>query len=384
MDPSAAISPDEKRLPIFRAVPLFGTLPAGTVEALASSAIERRYRSGEPIVVEGSRADGMYVIASGKTEVSVTARDGRLPMCVMHEGDLFGEVGMVRAGRRSATVIALGPVTTYHITSEQFEQLLANDPAVHAALETLADKMLIATFIKRISQFRKLSIDHVRRLSEQVVERELAPGEFLFRHGDPGDTCYLVLSGLVEILRAERSEVRSVDHVYPGSVLGEGALLTKAMRTATAVAEEPTRVLSIRRDDFVGILAADYDVADSVVDLMHMRERPTRAKRVTVYQRRNAEGEVETVLQDDIRLGIYHRLSPLGAFVWQRLDGRHNVREIAEEYRAAIGNVEERAIAEIIANLVHAHFAFTKALKTDISTIIAVPWWKRILSRRNN
>lgn len=374
-------SPDEKRLPMFRAVPLFATLPLPTVEALARAAAERTFENGEPMVIEGTRADGMYLIASGRAEVWVTASEGRIPMCVMGEGDLFGEVGMLRAGRRSATVTALGPVMAYHITSDQFAQLLASDAEVHAALEQLADRMLIATFIKRISQFRKLNMDHVLRLSEQVVERELEPGEFLFRHGDPGDTCYLVLSGRVEILRAERAEVRTVDQVYPGAVIGEGALLTKAVRTATAVAEEPTRVLSIRRDDFVKVLAADHDVADSVVNLMHMRERPTRAKRVTVYQRRNAEGEVETVLQDDIRVGIYHRLSPLGAFVWQRLDGRHNVREIAEEYRASTGDIDERAIAEIIADLVHAHFAFTKPLKTDISTMIAVPWWKRILSR---
>lgn len=68
-----------------------------------------------------------------------------------------------------------------------------------------------------------------------------APGEVLFRQGDPGHSAVLIESGKIEILletAAGRREV--VARLGPGSVVGELGLIDPAPRSATAVAVEET------------------------------------------------------------------------------------------------------------------------------------------------
>src|SRR5215471_21413803 len=60
------------------------------------------YDEGEPIVVEGDRGIGFYVLLSGCATVSV---DGELRRALL-EGDCFGELCLLGRDQRSATVVA--------------------------------------------------------------------------------------------------------------------------------------------------------------------------------------------------------------------------------------------------------------------------------------
>lgn len=81
-------------------------------------------------------------------------------------------------------------------------------------------------------------------LEAATVELSLAAGDILCRDGDPADDIYFICSG------ALRAEVTSGDGgpqtrlltMGPGSALGEVALLDGGTRSATVVAEAPTRV----------------------------------------------------------------------------------------------------------------------------------------------
>ena len=67
----------------------------------------------------------------------------------------------------------------------------------------------------------------------------------------------------------------------------------------------------------------------------------------------SSSGARSTNLRDDPQepvRGRYFRLSPLGRFVWDRLDGSKNVRDLATTYLSK----EERFAPEQIATLVAA------------------------------
>jgi CRP/FNR family transcriptional regulator, cyclic AMP receptor protein len=59
-----------------------------------------------------------------------------------------------------------------------------------------------------------------------------APGDVIFRTGDPGDVMYLVKTGWVDIFLG--SEL--LDSVGPGGIFGEMALIGDEPRSATAIA----------------------------------------------------------------------------------------------------------------------------------------------------
>jgi len=77
---------------------------------------------------------------------------------------------------------------------------------------------------------------------------EAAAGEALLRQGAKDNDAYLVLEGRVVVKREESGRFRTIRTVGPGEQFGEISALHGTPRTATAIAEEPTRVLRLPAD----------------------------------------------------------------------------------------------------------------------------------------
>lgn len=88
-----------------------------------------------------------------------------------------------------------------------------------------------------------LSAEERELLLSNAFEQTFAPGEIVFRKGDPGERMYFIASGLVEIIFEDGYPGKALD---AGKYFGEIALLAGGIpRTATVVALEPTRLLVI-------------------------------------------------------------------------------------------------------------------------------------------
>lgn len=96
----------------------------------------------------------------------------------------------------------------------------------------------------------------------------LAAGEALFRQDDPGDSMYIVESGLLEVRVREADGAELVlDRLDAGEGVGEMALLTGRPRTADVVAMVDSRLLCIPKGAFDRLverrstIAADFALA---------------------------------------------------------------------------------------------------------------------------
>jgi hypothetical protein len=74
-----------------------------------------------------------------------------------------------------------------------------------------------------------------------------------------------------------------------------------------------------------------------------------------VHHRTTLTGEAITTLKDH-RRDAYHRLSPAGWFVWQRLDGEHTLQELTSEYLDKYEVPSSHAVIEAVVGLVEAGF----------------------------
>jgi CRP-like cAMP-binding protein len=85
------------------------------------------------------------------------------------------------------------------------------------------------------------------KFEENTVE--IAPGETLFRQGDPGDCMFVVLAGQLDVL----VDGVSVEHSERGAILGEMALIDSSPRGATVVALTTSSLakVDIRRFNFI-------------------------------------------------------------------------------------------------------------------------------------
>lgn len=82
---------------------------------------------------------------------------------------------------------------------------------------------------------------------------EVRAGEWLFRRGDPGDSLYVVLAGRLEVL-AESPQPAVIRVAGGGSALGELALLTDSVRSASVRARRDSRLLRLAEDRFSALL----------------------------------------------------------------------------------------------------------------------------------
>ena len=91
---------------VLRAVPMLGLLPAATIEQLGAKLQHAEFASGRTVFEQGEPGDSFYVVESGRAEV---VRYGRV-VNTLEAGAGFGEVALLNATPRTATVRSSGPM----------------------------------------------------------------------------------------------------------------------------------------------------------------------------------------------------------------------------------------------------------------------------------
>jgi CRP/FNR family cyclic AMP-dependent transcriptional regulator len=148
------------------------------------------------------------------------------------------------------------------------------------------------TFLSQIQLFAQLDDDERGVLGQAMHERALAPGEVLFRLGDPGDSMFIVAGGAIELFVKDTAGQKIVLHTAaPGDFFGELSLLDGGSRTASAIAVEASSLLVLDREDLLQLFRKRPDAA---LDMLAAMSRMTRKANALLRERvaRNVNEEV--------------------------------------------------------------------------------------------
>ncbi|MFZ9738062.1 MAG: cyclic nucleotide-binding domain-containing protein [Prochlorotrichaceae cyanobacterium] len=113
------------------------------------------------------------------------------------------------------------------------------------------------------------------KLREEVMETvTLAPGEILFRRGDPGDTLYLLETGEMRVFTQDpQGQEITINQVGPGTCLGELALIDARPRSASTVALVPSQLQRISREAFLKAVEQSQPLNLCLLQLLSERVR---------------------------------------------------------------------------------------------------------------
>src|SRR5438094_5456502 len=127
-----------------RSVPLFASLDDEFLEHLRQRVELVSYNQNQIICKEGDDADAFYLIRSGMVRVSNALPGGEMVRTSLSRGDYFGEIGLLRSIKRTATCAALDAVDVVKILAADFTLMLEKFPDVRAQLEPVAEARLTA------------------------------------------------------------------------------------------------------------------------------------------------------------------------------------------------------------------------------------------------
>jgi CRP-like cAMP-binding protein len=118
--------------------PLFASLTDEQLRAVASLMDVVTQPAGTTLVGEGAPGFSVFVLLDGTAEA--TAED--LPLSVLRAGDYFGEIALLNAARRTATVTATSPVTLAVMYGSDFRVFERDFPnAAEQMKETTARRL---------------------------------------------------------------------------------------------------------------------------------------------------------------------------------------------------------------------------------------------------
>lgn len=240
--------------------------------------------------ITGADLDRLY-------ESSLLLRDRELDEYLLEYIDTSG-----RAGRRALAVLeesgtrpdafgAPGVYTTLELLDAIYEKNRSFLPEISEALRHCAGKVACGqvfdfdeepkreaemdsliektVFLKKNVLFRDLKIGELVRIAAITREIVLPAERTVITEGDMGDELFMVFDGGVLI----HAGGRTLDRLGPGDCLGELSIIDREPRSASAVTTAPTRLLAIRREDFLLTLKENPSISISVMQVITRRLR---------------------------------------------------------------------------------------------------------------
>ncbi len=117
------------------------------------------------------------------------------------------------------------------------------------------------------------------RLADCAVEENWETGQVIFRQGERGEECFLLLDGAVQVLRSGLDGRNiSLATLGPGSLFGELALFDGETRSATIEAVEPSRGLRLSGEVVISVLESHPRAAIELVIELSRRLRAANAR----------------------------------------------------------------------------------------------------------
>ena len=167
-----------------RNLPFLEGASPDVVARLAEGVIERHFQPGQVILQEGSASRELYLIVAGLVEVVKGHGAEEMVLATRGQGDFFGEMGLIEARPRFATVRALKPTRllefsehNLHSVLLQYPPLLERVTRVVSARLREADRQMIADLHRKNQElaqaYRQLQAAQAALVEKERLEREL-------------------------------------------------------------------------------------------------------------------------------------------------------------------------------------------------------------------
>ena len=124
--------------------------------------------------------------------------------------------------------------------------------------------------LQLIPLFDGLTADELNAIADAGEKVFFVEGEEIIAQGEKGDTAYLILTGKANCTRLEKG-IAYEDDLWPGTFVGELAMLVETVHGVTVRAHDRLRALAISRKAFRGVMETKPRIAKQVAEKLLSR-----------------------------------------------------------------------------------------------------------------
>lgn len=124
-------------------VPLFHDLTKHELQVLSVNCREREYPAGATLLRQGETGIGLFIITSGKVQITQQAPDGSVrDLGTFERGAVLGEMSLLDDLPRTATAVAVEPTRALAIPVWDFRAALREQPDISIKLLAIMSRRL--------------------------------------------------------------------------------------------------------------------------------------------------------------------------------------------------------------------------------------------------
>ena len=210
--------------------------------------------------------------------------------------------------------------------------------------QTPSELRSLQEFVRKLPLFADLSLADVAQVCRASRRVHVKAGDLVIEESAPGDSVYVILSGVLEITKRDGERQVVLAQRVTGESVGEMSLLERTPRTASARALRDSELLEISPEAFRAMLEASPAMATTVLRTIASRLRSTEALLMQ-------SGKLASL--GTLAAGLAHELNNPAAAIqrsseqlrdafatWRRLTLELQTLDLAAEERQRLGDLE--------------------------------------------
>ena len=117
--------------------------------------------------------------------------------------------------------------------------------------------------LERVPIFENLSKKELSDIVKLTHEREYKSNEYVFKKYSPAEGMYVILHGKIEIKDPKSENIFA--NLHSGDFFGELALLDEEPRSASAVCNEPSKLIGFFRTDLLTLIKRYPELGNKIL-----------------------------------------------------------------------------------------------------------------------
>ena len=256
------------------AIPLLSTMSEAAFRRVLGTLVLRRFPANTLVMREGEPGNSFFFVAGGQLRVFATDGLGRqTELARLGEGAVFGEMALLSAQPRSASVACLTEVDLLEVGRQSLATLADELGPVAEALHGFTRERLLGNLMATSALFKPFNRMQQRDLLRRFTSHDVAAGTVVIAEAEDGRGLFVVLSGELDVQRrAADGSIVTLNQLKIGDVFGEMSLLRNARTAASVIANRPSTVLFLAGEYVARMVAGVPEIKSYLEALAGDRE----------------------------------------------------------------------------------------------------------------